>query len=46
MASAVVAFPLLVRAIRLSIEHVDVGLEDAAKIFLGPSGSSSRSLFL
>jgi molybdate transport system permease protein len=31
VASAVVAFPLLVRAIRLSIEQVDVGLEAAAK---------------
>jgi molybdate transport system permease protein len=31
VASAVVAFPLLVRAIRLSIEHVDAGLEEAAR---------------
>jgi len=31
VASAVVAFPLLVRAIRLSIESVDQGLEDAAR---------------
>jgi molybdate transport system permease protein len=31
VASAVVAFPLLVRAIRLSIEQVDQGLEAAAK---------------
>ncbi len=31
VASAVVAFPLLVRAIRLSIESVDKGLEDAAR---------------
>jgi molybdate transport system permease protein len=31
VASAVVAFPLLVRAIRLSIEQVDVGLEAAAR---------------
>lgn len=31
IASAVVAFPLLVRAIRLSIESVDQGLEDAAR---------------
>lgn len=31
VASAVVAFPLLVRAIRLSIEQVDEGLEAAAK---------------
>jgi molybdate transport system permease protein len=30
LASAVVAFPLMVRAIRLSIEAVDRGLEDAA----------------
>jgi molybdate transport system permease protein len=30
LASAVMAFPLLVRAIRLSIEAVDQGLEDAA----------------
>jgi molybdate transport system permease protein len=31
LASAVVAFPLLVRAIRLSMESVDQGLEDAAR---------------
>jgi molybdate transport system permease protein len=31
LASAVMAFPLLVRAIRLSIEHVDQGLETAAR---------------
>jgi len=31
LASAVVAFPLLVRAIRLSIENVDQGLEAAAR---------------
>ena len=31
VASAVVAFPLLVRAIRLSIENVDQGLEAAAR---------------
>jgi len=31
IASAVVAFPLLVRAIRLSIEQVDEGLEAAAR---------------
>jgi molybdate transport system permease protein len=31
VASAVVAFPLLVRAIRLSIDSVDRGLEDAAR---------------
>jgi molybdate transport system permease protein len=31
VASAVVAFPLLVRAIRLSMESVDQGLEDAAR---------------
>ncbi len=31
IASAVVAFPLLVRAVRLSIETVDRGLEDAAR---------------
>lgn len=31
MASAVVAFPLMVRAIRLSIETVDRGLESAAR---------------
>lgn len=31
LASAVMAFPLMVRAIRLSIESVDKGLEDAAK---------------
>lgn len=31
LASAVVAFPLMVRAIRLSIESIDQGLEQAAK---------------
>ncbi len=31
LASAVIAFPLLVRAIRLSIDAVDQGLEDAAR---------------
>ncbi len=31
LASAVMAFPLLVRAMRLSIESVDRGLEDAAR---------------
>ena len=31
MAAAVMAFPLMVRAIRLSLEAVDVGLEDAAR---------------
>jgi molybdate transport system permease protein len=31
LATAVMTFPLMVRAIRLSLEHVDVGLEDAAQ---------------
>ena len=31
LASAIVAFPLLVRAVRLSIELVDTGLEEAAR---------------
>ncbi len=31
LASAVMSFPLMVRAIRLSIESIDNGLEDAAK---------------
>ena len=31
LAGAVVAFPLMVRAIRLSIESIDLGLEQAAK---------------
>jgi molybdate transport system permease protein len=31
LATAVMSFPLMVRAIRLSLEHVDRGLEDAAK---------------
>ena len=31
LASAVIAFPLMVRAIRLSLEAVDQGLEDAAR---------------
>lgn len=37
LASAVVSFPLMVRAIRLSIESVDIGLEKAAST-LGASG--------
>ena len=39
VASAVVAFPLLVRAIRLSIEQVDEGLEAAARNFRGRTAS-------
>ncbi len=31
LASAVVAFPLMVRAIRLSVEAIDPGIEDAAR---------------
>jgi molybdate transport system permease protein len=31
LAAAVMAFPLMVRAIRLSIESVDLGIEDAAR---------------
>src|SRR5215831_9360684 len=31
LATAVMTFPLLVRAIRLSLEHVDPGLEEAAR---------------
>ncbi|MBV8341454.1 MAG: ABC transporter permease subunit, partial [Gammaproteobacteria bacterium] len=31
LAGAVMGFPLMVRAIRLSLEHVDRGLEDAAR---------------
>ena len=31
LATAVMTFPLMVRAIRLSLEHVDTGLEDAAR---------------
>jgi molybdate transport system permease protein len=42
VASAVVAFPLLVRAIRLSIESVDQGLEDAA----GTLGAGPIRVFL
>ncbi|HIJ37786.1 MAG TPA: molybdate ABC transporter permease subunit [Rhodospirillaceae bacterium] len=37
VASAVIAFPLMVRAIRLSLENVDQGLEQAARTLgLGP----------
>lgn len=42
LASAVVAFPLMVRAIRLSIEAVDWKLEDAA----GTLGASPMFVFL
>jgi molybdate transport system permease protein len=31
LATAVMSFPLMVRAIRLSLENIDTGLEDAAK---------------
>jgi len=31
LATAVMSFPLMVRAIRISLEHADVGLEDAAR---------------
>jgi molybdate transport system permease protein len=31
LATAVMSFPLMVRAIRVSLEHVDPGLEDAAR---------------
>jgi molybdate transport system permease protein len=31
LATAVMAFPLMVRAIRVSLEHIDAGLEDAAR---------------
>jgi molybdate transport system permease protein len=41
VASAVVAFPLLVRAIRLSIEQVDEGLEAAARTL----GAGSLRIF-
>ncbi|MFH0959321.1 MAG: molybdate ABC transporter permease subunit [Pseudomonadota bacterium] len=41
VASAVVAFPLLVRAIRLSIEQVDEGLEAAARTL----GAGTRRIF-
>ena len=42
LASAVVSFPLIVRAIRLSIESVDTGLEQAAKTL----GASSFYTFI
>jgi molybdate transport system permease protein len=31
LATAVMSFPLMVRAIRISLEHADLGLEDAAR---------------
>jgi molybdate transport system permease protein len=37
LATAVMSFPLMVRAIRISLENVDRGLEDAARI-LGAGG--------
>jgi len=42
LASAVMAFPLLVRAVRLSVEGVDQGLEAAARTL----GASSVRVFL
>ncbi|HCH61871.1 MAG: molybdate ABC transporter permease subunit [Deltaproteobacteria bacterium] len=41
LASAVVAFPLMVRAIRLSVEAVEPGLEEAARTL----GASPRRVF-
>ncbi len=41
LASAVMAFPLMVRSIRLSIEAIDSGLEDAAKTL----GASRLKIF-
>jgi molybdate transport system permease protein len=41
IASAVMAFPLLVRALRLSLESIDRGLEDAARTL----GSSPARVF-
>jgi molybdate transport system permease protein len=35
LATAVMSFPLVVRAIRISLEHVDRGLEDAARTHTG-----------
>lgn len=40
LATAVMAFPLMVRAIRLSLESVDPGLEAAART-LGPGRSTA-----
>lgn len=46
LASAVMAFPLLVRAVRLSIEGIDQGLESAARTLgAGPVRVFSRSPF-
>lgn len=42
LAAAVMAFPLVVRAIRLGIEHVDAGVEDAASTL----GASPIRVFL
>jgi molybdate transport system permease protein len=42
IASAVMAFPLLVRALRLSIESIDRGLEDAARTL----GAGPAKVFL
>ena len=41
LAAAVMGFPLMMRAIRLSIEAVDARLEQAAQTLGAPPGSSS-----
>ncbi|GIK34890.1 MAG: hypothetical protein AMXMBFR45_08450 [Gammaproteobacteria bacterium] len=46
LATAVMSFPLMVRAIRVSLEHIDPGLEDAARTLGAGAFDRFRSVTL
>ncbi len=46
LATAVMSFPLMVRAIRISLEHIDPGLEDAARTLGAGAGDRFRTITL
>jgi molybdate transport system permease protein len=46
LATAVMSFPLMVRAIRLSLEHIDPGLEDAARTLGAGAADRFRTITL